>query len=229
MPKLNRSQKIILSLVIFVLVIVVLSATGVMKFKFTVNKNYQSSIPDTTPPKSESTQELTQQAKLTDKPSIFTAAKNQTAYSIKLPIGWKTASNEKVDFVAGSLTPEKLPNGQNFTANINAQVGTHQAATSTFADYQTKWKEALLTEYPSMEFIRDSSIQINGMDVYILEINNSRPDGLVLHQTQYIFYLDNQYAMAVTATTPSNSWNQYRDVILQSVSSIEKVSRQTTK
>lgn len=225
MSKLNRGKKIVLGLVIFILVIVVLSSLGVIKLKFTVNKNDQFAVPDTTSSKSESIQELTQQVKLADKPSNFTAAKNQTAYSIKLPIGWKTASSEKVDFVAGSLTPEKLPNGQSFTSNINVQVGTHQTATSTFADYQTKWKEALLAEYPSMKFIRDSSTQINGLDVYIIEINNSRPDGLVLHQTQYIFYLDDVYAMVVTASTPSNSWNNYADVILQSVSSINKVSQ----
>ena len=224
MPKLTLGKKIFLGFIIFILLIVALSSLGILKLKFTVSRNNQTTLPTDTSSNSDVTQELTQQSKLADKPSTFTAAKNQTTYSIKLPIGWKTATNEKLDFVAGSLIAEKLPNGQTFNPNINIQVGVHQTATSTFADYQTKWKEAILAEYPSMEFVRDSTTRVNDLDVYIFEVNNSRPDGLVLHQTQYIFYLDEQYAMVVTASTPQNSWDKYADVVQQSITSIQKTS-----
>lgn len=222
MPQLNRSKKIMLGIVLFVLFIWVLSALGVLKFSFTVNKNRRS-LQSEEIDQSEPTVKPSQQSKLSSRPVTFIAAKNQATFSLKLPLGWQTGRNDQVDLVAGSLTAEKLPNGQTFTPNINAVVDVHQPVVANFVDYQAKWKDILLSQYPSMDFVRDFSTRVDNMDVYALEVKNTRPDGLVLHQIQYMFYVDDRYAMMVTGTVPDSVWGQYSNILNQSLASIQKL------
>lgn len=223
MPQLTRGKKIILGIVFFVLSIWILSALGILKLSFTVNKNNRSNQSSEITNQPESTNKPSQQAKLSSRPVTFRASKSQTSFSLKLPIGWQTGNNSQVDFIAGSLTAQKLPNGQTFTPNINATVDAHQPIVATFVDYQTKWKDILLSQYPSMDFVRDFSTQVDGMDVYVIEVKNTRPDGLVLHQVQYLFYVSDQYAMMMTGTAPDDFWDQYSDIINQSFASVQKL------
>lgn len=139
-------------------------------------------------------------------------------------MGWSVAEDSRVDFVAGSITPEKLANGQKFTANLNAIIGPHEPSMQSFADYQASWKEQTLAQYPSMEFVSDSTKKINGMDVYVFEVKNSSPDGTLLRQTQYVYYVDDNYGLVLTGTVPDESWGKYEGVIKESFESIGKIT-----
>jgi len=82
----------------------------------------------------------------------------------------------------------------------------------------------MLAQYPSMESVSKYSTKINGMDVYVIEVSNTRPDGLVLRQIQYVFYVNDMYGMVVTTTAPLSSWAKYDKVIKMSVESIALVT-----
>lgn len=132
-----------------------------------------------------------------------------------------------VDFVAGSPLSETLSNGQKFTVNINAIADKHGPAVKSFDDYVASWKNETLAQSPSMEFVADGTKTVNGMDVYILEMKNTRPDNMVIHQIQYLFYVDDTYAMVTTGSVPDETWAKYQGVISESLESIKKVASES--
>ena len=223
-----RSKKFLIGIAVFVLVVAVLLLTGVLEFSFTMTKTDQPVTSDETSQKSGSaddeTEKVSQQSSLASRPVRFKGMDDQVEFSINLPVGWSTAVDDRANLIAGSQIPEELPDGQTFTANMNAIIDKHSPGMTSFSDYQTKWKDEMLAQYPSMEFISEYSTKINGMEVYVLNVNNSRPDGLVIHQTQYMFYIDDEFAMALTASAPTDSWSKYECVIKKSVESLENVS-----
>ena len=228
-----KNKAVLVGLVLVVLLIVaVLLVSGALKFSITAtrtqpsdsaaNGNNGSMVEKTE--KTVTKAPETQKPLLADRAVTFKDSETDLEFSIKLPLGWSTSSNPTVDFVAGSLTAENLPDGSTFYANLNALVGAHPSDFSTFADYQDKWMEAMLAQYPSMESASRYSTKIDGMDVYVIEVSNTRPDGLVLRQMQYVFYVNNMYGMVVTTTTPLSSWAKYDKALKMSVESIKLVS-----
>lgn len=199
--------------------------TGILKVKVTANKdtgstaNTASKEKSITPPLA-----VKQKNILAERPVVFKGDKESIKFSINLPLGWGTAQNPKVEFIAGSLTPEVLPNGSEFTVNINGVIQKHTIPGTVFSDYSTKWKDSLLKQFPSMELVGDESIKIDGMDVYVLRIKNTKSDGSEMYQVQYIFYVDKDYALALTASTPFDSWSKYEQVITKSIESVKRVS-----
>ncbi len=223
MNNLITNKKFILGLGIFVVIIVFLLATGALKFKASVNTNTTTTTSEKNEPK-----EVVQQEKLASRATQFSDKNKAVTFSIKLPVGWSTSNDSRVDFVAGSLTPEKLGNGEEFTVNMNALIGPHESSVKSFADYQNSWKEQILAQYPSMEFVSDSTTKVNGMDVYTFEVKNSRPDAISLRQIQYVFYVDDSFALVLTGTVPDDSWGKYQGVMKESFESIEKVTSEST-
>lgn len=228
MKNLFTNKKFLVGLGIFVIVIIIFLSTGILKFEASFKKNSELSSPtksseDSTAPSENQPEEPVQQMKLASRATEFSNKEGTVTFSIKLPLGWSTVEDSRANLIAGSLTPEKLANGQDFTVNLNAIIGPHESL-STFADYQSSWKDQTLAQYPSMEFISDGSEKINEMDVYILEVKNSRPDGIVLHQIQYVFYADENFALVITATAPEDSWKKYQGVIKESFASVGKLT-----
>lgn len=207
-----------------VLLTAVLLLTGVLKVKVTANKESDSTTTApqeksiTTPP------QVKQKNILAERPVTFKGDKEALKFSINIPLGWGTAENPKVEFITGSLTPETLPNGNEFTVNINAVIQKHTIPGTVFSDYATNWKDSLLKQFPSMEFVGDETTKINGMDVYVLRLKNTKADGFEMYQVQYIFYVDKDYALALTASTPFDSWSKYEQVITKSIESVKRVS-----
>ncbi len=228
MKNLFTNKKFLVGLGIFVVVIIIFLSTGILKFEASFKKNSELSSPtenskDSSAPSNSQPEEPIQQMKLASRATEFSDEEETVTFSMKLPLGWSTAEDSRVNLVAGSLTPEKLANGQDFTVNLNAIIAPHESL-STFADYQASWKDQTLSQYPSMEFVSDGSEKINEMDVYVLEVKNSRPDGTALHQMQYVFYVDENFALVITATAPEDSWEKYEGVIKESFASVEKVN-----
>lgn len=221
---------------VLVIIIVILIASGALKFNasYTPNNSSPTTNSPTADQKESSTsqdqkKEVVQQSKLTARAVNFSGAKGIATFAIKLPLGWSTSSDSRVDFIAGSMLSETLPNGKSFTANINASGGTHSSKMKSFADYQASWKNETLSQYPSMEFVSDTTKKINGMDTYVLEVKNTRPDGAVIYQTQYVYYVDDKLALVATASVPENSWEKYKEVITLSLESLEKVASESAE
>ena len=218
MKGLLQNKKLLIGLGVVVAGIAVLVLTGTLKFSASVRKTEPTTTEETKEP-----EETRQQQRLSPRAVTFKGVKTGVTMSIKLPLGWVTGKDARADLIAGSQTPEKLDNGQTFTANINASVGKHPTGVTSFADIEKGWKEGLLDQYPSMEIVADSSKKINGLDVYELEVKNTRPDGVVVHQIQYVFYLDDTYMATATGSVPNSVWDKYGGVIKDSIESLERV------
>lgn len=200
-----------------VAVIAVLLLTGALKFSFTAGKPGVQ--------KESGSQTLNQQEKLASRATNFGGTGEKPEFSIRLPQGWaKGELEQQVDLAVGSITPEKLPSGTNFTVNIVASISPHPIPASGIGDYRASWKDYMLNQYPSMEFVRDDMASVSGMDAYVFEMKQTRGDGVVVHQLQYVFYVDSKYALGVTASVPEEVWNKYKGVVRTSLESIEKVS-----
>lgn len=200
-----------------VAVITVLLLISALKFSFTAGKpGVQKESGSQTP---------TQQEKLASRATNFGGTGGKPEFSIKLPQGWaKGELEQQVDLAVGSITPEKLTNGANFTVNIVASISSHPIPTSGISDYQASWKDYMLNQYPSMEFVGDGMTNVNGVDAYAFEMRQTRGDGVVVHQLQYVFYVDDKYALGVTASVPEEVWSKYEKAARASLESIEKVS-----
>lgn len=214
MKKILSNKKIIIGIVAIIVIIVILFVIGALKFNL-------SFVTTPTAPQKE---EVIQQQKLASRAITFAGTQGKPTFSIKLPLGWAKGEDPRVDLLAGSITPEKLSSGQSFTVNINAVVDTHPATLKSFADYQASWKDQMLGQYPSMKFVSDATIKVNGMDVYIFEIKNPRPDGAVIWQIQYVFFVDDKYAVVVTGSAPDTSFQKYKDIMESSIASLNKVA-----
>lgn len=219
MKSLLQNKILLIVLGVVVVGVGILVSTGVLKFSASVNKSEPTATQE-----ARKTEETQQQEQLSSRAVTFTGTKVPVTMSIKLPVGWATGKNEKVDFVAGSQTPEKLDNGQTFTANIIVSLDKRPVGLTSFLDIEKNWKEGLLNQYPSMEVITDSSKKLNGLDVYVLEVRNTRPDGVVVHQIQYVYYLDDTYISVVTGSVPDAVWSKYERVVTDSMGSLERVA-----
>lgn len=211
-----------------VVLFVILWSLGIFKFNVSVRK----SLPETTAPQQTvrtKAEEVTPtpQSQLTPQAVDFSVAGGKVNVSMRIPLGWVKGNSPKAEFIVGSPTPEKLSSGQTFTVNINAIGGPHEAGFKTFSDYQASWKDSMLKQYPSLQFLSDTTTNIDGMDTYVLEVTNALPDGTRLHQVQYLFYVDDKTAFAVTGTVPDAFWNKYADVIKLSIESIKKTSTES--
>lgn len=200
-----------------VAVIAALLLTGALKFDFTVGKLGVQ--------KEDGAQTPAQQEKLASRATNFGGTGGKPEFSIKLPQGWaKGELEQQVDLAVGSITPEKLPNGTNFTVNIIATISPHPIAAASIEDYRASWKQYLLNLYPSMEFVKDSTATVSGMEAYVIEGKQTRADGVVVHQVQYVFYISDKYAMGITASAPDAFWDKYKDAMKVSIESLEKLS-----
>lgn len=203
-----------------VAVIVVLLLTGALKFEFTAGT--------TGGEKESGSKTPAQQTKLADRAVNFGGTGGKPEFSIKLPQGWaKGELEQRVDLAVGSITPEKLANGSSFTVNIVASISPHPIPASDIAGYQASWRDYMLNQYPSMEFVKDGTANVNGLESYIFEIKQTRGDGVVAHQLQYVFYIDSKYVLGVTGSAPEDTWAKYKDAIKASLESVEKISSGT--
>ena len=224
-------NKKVMGFLVFLVIVIILAvslSSGALKFNITATRTPSTETTTTTGNEFETEQSVTkmpqkQKPVLADRATTFKNAEGNLEFSIRLPIGWAVAEDERLDFVAGSLVSEKLPDGGTFNANINAIVGTHPSGFSTFSDYQEKWKNDTLAEFPSMEVVSDYATSIGNMDVYVIEVDNAHPNGMLLRQIQYIFYVTDTHAMIVTVTAPLNSWETYDEATKKSVESIEQL------
>ncbi|MBI2430628.1 MAG: hypothetical protein HYV39_01285 [Candidatus Levybacteria bacterium] len=205
MKNILGKPKIIIGAVVTIVIVIVLFAIGVLST-------------------AQQKEEVTQQPNLAPRKITFAGTKGKPTFSIKLPLGWAKAEDPRVDLLAGSITSEKLPSRQSFTVNINAVVDTHPNTLKNFADYQASWKDQMLGQYPSMKFVSDAVKKVNGMDVYVFEIKNPRPDGAVVWQIQYVFYVNDKYAVVVTGSAPDTSLQKYKNIIELSIESLDKVA-----
>jgi len=210
---------------IVVLAIVILFATGIFQVTLTrVDESGSSSAPTTSATISSSKQGSSQQAKLNTKATSFADNEGLGTFEIKLPVGWSLGEDAQIDFLARSMTPNKLPTGEDFYPNINVIVGKHDSSIQSFADYKVNWKNALLAQYPGMEAVKDGSIKVNGMDAYVLEITQTAPNGALIHQIQYVFYVDGQIVAVATGTAPDETWDDFEKVINDSLKSFQKTT-----
>lgn len=221
-------SKIVIGIAVVVVLIIILVATEVLKFEASIKRTpsaEEEQAPSTA--SEEKKKEAAQEPKLASRAIEFTGAKGKVTFSINLPVGWAQGQDARVDFVAGSPLSETLSNGQKFTVNINAIADKHGPAVKSFADYVASWKNETLAQSPSMEFVADGTKTVNGMDVYILEMKNTRPDSMVIHQIQYLFYVDDTYAMVATGSVPDETWAKYQGVISESLESIKKAASES--
>lgn len=196
-------------------VVAALLLSGALKFNFSVEK---SGSPEG------SSQDQSQETKF-GRPMKFGGTGGKPEFSINPPQGWSKGDiNGQADLAIGSLTPEKLPSGTSFTVNIIASISPHPISAGSIADYQASWKEYMLNRFPSMEVVGDRTASVGGMDAYVLEMKQTRDDGVLVHQLQYVFYINKKYALGVTGSAPEDSWDKYKDVIKASLESVEKVS-----
>jgi hypothetical protein len=210
---------------IVVLAIVILFATGIFQVTLTrVDESGSASAPTTSATKSSSKQGSSQQAKLNTKAISFADKEGLGTFEIKLPVGWSLGDDAQIDFLARSMAPLKLSTGADFYPNLNIVVGKHDSATQTFADYETTWKSQLMAQFPGMEAVKDGSIKVNGMDTYVLEITQAAPDGTVVHQIQYLYYVDQQVVAVATGTVTDAAWDDFEKVINDSLKSFQKTT-----
>ncbi|MBI3282624.1 hypothetical protein HYZ70_00935 [Candidatus Curtissbacteria bacterium] len=80
-----------------------------------------------------------------------------------------------------------------------------------------------MKKYPSMEEVSSYSTKVNGLDVIILEVRNTRPDGLVVHQISYVYYLNDQYYADATVSVAEETWEKYSRVLMDSMGSIKLI------
>ena len=226
MNKLLSNKKVLIGVGVVVLIVGILFATGAAKVNFSVSRTDQPQEEPQDITQAQQPVKAAQQPKLASRLTAFTSKVGSLDFTIKIPVGWSVASDSRVDFVAGALTADTLSDNQTFTANINAVADMHSAPNTKFADYETKWKDYILGQYPSMEFVSGYSTKINGTDTYIMMVNNTRPDGLVVRQIQYVFYLDDKYAIISTGSAPAEFWSKYEKVIKESIESLERTPAQ---
>src|SRR3989344_700867 len=217
--------KIWIGVGIVVLAIVILFATGIFQVTLTkVDESGSSSAPTVSATKSSAKQGSSQSAKLNAKAVSFADKEGLGTFEIKLPVGWSLGDDAQIDFLARSMTPNKLATGEDFYSNINVIVDKHYSAIKTFADYEANWKNALVSQYPGMEVVKDGSTKVNGMDTYVLEITQTAPNGAVIHQIQYVYFIDQQLAAVATGTAPDDNWDDFEKVTNDSLKSFQKTT-----
>lgn len=196
-------------------VVAVFILSGTHKFNFSVEK---SGSPEG------SLQDQSQEAKF-GRPIKFGGMGGKPEFSINPPLGWSKGDiNGQADLAIGVLTPEKLSNGASFTVNIIASISPHPISAGSITDYQASWKEYMRNQFPSMEVVGDRMASVGEMEAYVLEMKQTRDDGVIVHQLQYVFYIDKKYALGVTGSAPEDAWDKYKDIIRASLESVEKVS-----
>lgn len=223
LKNLSTGKKILIGIFIFFLIIFILLAAGFLKFSFRINKVNE----ETSTEKSVATIKEDEDDKPTSRfPQTLSFGGNgYPLFEITLPKGWIQGSSDdpRVNLVIGPAAKEKTPQGSEFSTNINAIVNVHGVETSGIETYQAFYKESLLSDYQSMQFIDDYLTVVDDMDVYVLDVTQVRDDGLLLHQIQYIFYVDKNYALAVTGTSLESTWINRRDEIASATESIRKI------
>ncbi len=206
-------------------VIVILFATGKLKFNITkVDETDSSSAPTTSESKSSSKKGSSQKAKLNSEAVSFVSKAGLGTFKIKIPVGWSLSDDPAVDFIAGSMVPTKISTGEDFYSNINIIIGPHEGTLQTFADYKANWKDAIKSQYPGVEFVADGSTKVNGMDTYVLEIIQPAPNGAPIHQIQYVYYIDQQIAAVATGTAADEAWDDFDQVVNDSLKSFQKTT-----
>lgn len=200
-----------------VVLLVILLATGILKFKVTrTGGNVEAAAAPTKG-------QVEQKAELMSKETTFEAAGGKVKMSIRLPLGWAVGSHEQLDFLAGSLLEDELESGRKFRANLNVMVATHPKTVTSFADYEAEFKNSILKRYPGMEEVSSYSTNFDGVDVNVLDVKNTISDGTVVHQIAYLYYLNDKYYAAVWVSSAEETWNKYSPVLNDSVRSLKLV------
>lgn len=216
MKNLPKNKKILIGVGVIVLLIVILLASGILKFKVTRTGEGPEQV-------SEPTRRIGQKEELMSKETTFKSAGGKVTMSIKLPVGWAVGSLEGIDFAAGSQFPDKFADGTPFRANLIAGVNRQSPKVTSFADFETSLKNEFFRNNPSLEEVSSYSTNIDGVDVYISEFRNTRPDGLVVHQIQHFYYLNNNYFATVTGSVAEETWDKYSQVVNDSLKTVKLV------
>ncbi len=203
-----QNRNAILGVIVLVAVVGVVVVTGAFK------SDKQKGSPT-------SKTETKQVSELAERELTFGGSSGRPTFSVKAPVGWSTAEDSRVDFLIGSLIGEKLPDGSNFTPNINFIISKHEIAATSIADYTSSWKEVMAKSYPSMRFLSDDIKKVGELDAYIMNIVQTRPDGVDVHQIQYMFWVDSDGVLAVVGSAPDLSWDKYEKVIKASIESVK--------
>lgn len=212
-------NKVLLVVGGIILLLVVLIATGALKFNFEVSKSPGGKAATGGAP--------AQQSKLA-KRIEFGGTADKPKFSIAAPVGWARGEEPSVDLAMGSVTPEKLPEGGTFTVNIVATIGPHPYSVGGISDYRSSWKDYMLGQYPSMEFVAGDQADVGNMEAYVFEMKQTRGDGLVVHQLQYLFYINSKYGLGVTGSAPDSVWDKYKEAIKASLESLELINPGTS-
>lgn len=218
MKNLPKNKKLLVGVGVMVLLVVILLASGILKFKVTRTLEGPEQV-------LEPTRRIGQKAELVSKETTFEAVDGKVKLSIRLPLGWSVTSYQNFDFVAGSLIKDKLADGKTeFTANLLATVDPHPAGAASFAKYESSYRDEIFKKYPSMEEVTSYSTKVNGMDTLVLEVRNTRPDGLVVHQLSYVYFLNDKYYMDMTISAAEETWEKYSSVANDSLKTVKLVT-----
>lgn len=220
--KFFKNKKILVGIIIFVCFVVFLLATGVLKFNFSVRRTSENPVL----PTSQTPQVNSQTKLLADRASTFGGTIGKPTFSVFVPLGWSKGDNPKVALVVGSEELENLSNNQTFRPNINFIIAKHEIAAKSIKDYASLWKPFMSKYYPSSKFNNDYTKKVGNFDVYVLDGLQTRADGSEIHQIQYIFWIDENLALAAVGSAPSSVWNKYEKAIIASIESVklEKVA-----
>lgn len=158
----------------------------------------------------------------------FTGAGDYT-FDVFPPLGWARAEGGDYDLRIGALAADPIPATEDeFTANVLFAVYTHEEISATsIEDYAADWKPYLLGYFPSIEYVNDYQTKIGGLSVYAVEFTQPS-GGVMMRQMQFIFWLDEDYALFVTVTSLDSAWSKHKDGILESIESLELDSSGTT-
>lgn len=209
-------HKLLIGVGVIGLLILLLAASGVLKFKVTRTDQMREETP--TP-----TSGSRQKQELMSKTTTFKGAGGAIMLGINLPVGWRLGSDERLDLVAGSQLAEKLENGTGFTVNLNVGSELHSKKGTSFADYVANYKDLFLGNNPSLEEVTNYSTKADGVDIFVMEVKNTLPSGLVLRQFQYLYYLNDDYYAISTASIPEEVLEKYSGVVGESLRSLRLV------
>lgn len=210
--KIFKNKKILVGIIIFVCLVVFLLATGALKFNFSVRKISENSSSPTIIP---------QTKLLADRALTFGGTNGKPTFSVFVPLGWSRGDNPKVALIVGSEELENLSNNQTFRPNINFIIAKHEIAAKSIKDYASLWKPFMSKYYPSSKFTNDYTKKVDNFDVYVLDGLQTKADGSEIHQVQYVFWIDENLALAAVGSAPSSVWNKYEKAILASIESVK--------
>lgn len=230
-----KIPKILIIIAVIAVLVLVLMATGILKMKFNVsytpeNKNTikqeETTVlqEDYQPPEVNVVEKKPEAKAEPKEPELveFTGKTGEPALTVEMPAGWSVDSRgfKGTDLIIKKTTPE-IVNGNQTFVNLAFVVDNHAPGVTEIKGYQGFYRRSLEQQYPEMEILSENIVKVGDFEALVLEAKQTNNFGVMVHQVQYLYYLNDVYAMSVTGTSTEETWEKNEQELIGLIESVQ--------